>query len=168
MSNLPGYILRNCTIFVDRVSKLGQVAEITLPVPQVKVEEIRNAGMVKPREVNLGYEKTEASFKMPGMDPQIVKLFGLSPGKETMLMATGALVDETGVVHSAVATMWGFMKQADPGGWKPGDVGESDLQFAIHSYKLEVDGQPLIEADDFDVKIGGVSQTGGISAALLV
>lgn len=168
MSNLPRFLLRNCMLWVDRTSKLGQIADITLPVPKVKTEEMRNAGMVKPREVNLGYEMIETGFKMPGMDPQVLKLFGLRPGVETPLQITGALVDETGETHSAVATVRGFMKEANGGTWKPGDVSENDYTFAVNYYKLEIDGEAVIEMDDFDVSIGGVSQYGDIRNALLL
>lgn len=165
---LPAYILRNCTLWADRETKLGQIGDITLPVPAVKVEEMRNAGMVRPREVAMGYEKTEAGFKMPGFDPQILKLFGLAPGVDTPFLVTGALVDEDGTVHSAVAHLRGYVKSADPGTWKPGDMAENDYKVAINYYKIEVDGEPLIEVDDFDVKIGGASQTSAIRAALLL
>lgn len=167
-SNMPGFILRNCTAWIDRVSKLGQIGDVTLPVPQAKVEEMRNAGMVMPIEVMLGYEKLEASFKMPGFDPQVLKLFGLAPGVETPLMITGAAVDEDGTTHSAVANVRGFTKQADPGNWKPGEMAENDYQFSVRHYKLEIDGNPIFEMDAFDVKIGGVSQYAGIRKALLL
>ncbi|MBX8803463.1 phage major tail tube protein, partial [Ochrobactrum sp. MR28] len=129
--------------------KLGQIGDITPPVPQKKLEELRNAGMVKPREVMLGYEKLEFSFKMPSLDPQILTLFGLKPGAENPFMITGALVDEDGTVHSAVMNIRGFLKQADAGSWKTGDLSESDYQVSVHYYKLEVDGVSLIEMDDF-------------------
>lgn len=168
MSNLPAYILRNCTLWADRTSKLGQIGDVTLPVPTVKVEEMRNAGMVRPREVAMGYEKTEAGFKMPGLDPQILKLFGLRPGVEKPFLVTGALVDEDGTVHSAVASLRGFIKTADPGTWKPGDMAENGYSLAISYYKLEIDGDPILEVDDFDVSIGGVSQVASIKSALLL
>lgn len=168
MSNLPSFILRDCMLWADRESKLGQIGDITPPVPQKKLEELRNAGMVKPREVMLGYEKLEFSFKMPSLDPQVLVLFGLRPGVENPFMITGALVDEDGTVHSAVLNIRGFLKQADAGSWKSGTLSESDYQVSVHYYKLEIDGVNLIEMDDFDVKINGVSQYGGIRNALLL
>ncbi|MBX8803457.1 phage tail protein, partial [Ochrobactrum sp. MR28] len=33
-------------LWADRESKLGQIGDITPPVPQKKLEELRNAGMV--------------------------------------------------------------------------------------------------------------------------
>jgi hypothetical protein len=168
MSELPRYLLRNCTLWADRESYIGQIGDITPPVPQDKLEEMRNSGMIKPREVKLGYEKLEFSFKMPGMDPAIMRLFGLKPGVENPFMITGALVDEDGTEHSAVMTIRGFLKQADAGTWKPGDLAENDLMVSVNYYKLEIDGEPLIEMDDFDILIGGVSQYAGIRSAMLL
>lgn len=167
-TNLPRFLMRNCMLWADAQSKLGQIGDITPPVPQIKTEEMRNAGMVKPREINMGYEKLEFSFKMPGLDPQVLKLFGLRPGTENPFMITGALVDEDGADHSAVMTIRGFLKQADGGNWKPGDAAENDYSVSVNYYKLEVDGEPIYEMDDFDVSIGGVSQTSGQRNSLLL
>ncbi|ASS56890.1 phage major tail tube protein [Rhizobium leguminosarum] len=167
-SNKPRLLLRDCMLWADRESKIGQIGDITPPVPQKKLEEIRNGGMIKPREVSLGYEKLGFSFKMPGLDPQIVKLFGLRPGSENSFLITGALVDEDGTVHSAVMTVRGFLNQLDHGNWKPGEMAENDNMVSVNYYKLEVDGEELIEMDDFDIKIGGVSQYQDIRNALLL
>jgi len=83
-------------------------------------------------------------------------------------MITGALVDEDGTVHSAVLTIRGFLKQADAGTWKPGDMAEADYQVAVNYYKLEIDGEEIYEIDDFDIRVGGVSQYAEIRNAMLV
>lgn len=167
-SRNPRFILRNCNLWADRENLLGQIGDITPPVPQIKVEEMRNAGMAMPVEVSMGYEKLEFSFKMPGLDPQVLKLFGLKPGTKHMFLITGATVDEDGDEHSAVMTIWGFLRQSDPGSWKPGDMAENDYQVSVKEYKLEIDGNPIYEMDAFDVKVGGVSQYSGIRSALLL
>lgn len=167
-NNLPSFLLRDCMLWADRELYLGQIGDITPPVPQEKVEEMRNAGMIKPREIKMGYEKLEFSFKMPGFDPRILKLFGLKPGTESQFMITGALVDEDGTEHSAVMTIRGFLKQADAGTWKGGDQAENDYMVSVHYYKLEVDGEEIYEISDEDIKVGGVSQRAGIRNALLL
>jgi P2 family phage contractile tail tube protein len=167
-TNLARYLLRNCMLWADRTSQLGQVGDITPPAPAEKLEEMRNAGMIKPRKVKLGFEALEFSFKMPGLDPAIMKLFGLKPGTETPFMITGALVDEDGTEHSAVMTIRGFLYKPDAGSWKPGDMAENDYAVSVNYYKLEVDGDELLEMDDFDIKVGGVSQYQGIRNALLL
>ena len=166
-SDMPRYILRNCTIFADRVSKIGQASEITLPVPTEKVEEMRNAGMVMPIDVPMGFEKPEASFKLSGFDPQTIVLFGLAVGVEKEYMVTGALAHEDGTIINATAYIRGRLIKNDHGSWKPGEAGENDFQITLRYYRLEVDGSTLIEMTPFEVSIGGVSQTSSIRAALL-
>ncbi|MCA1305018.1 phage major tail tube protein [Nitratireductor aquimarinus] len=167
-SEMPRYILRNCTIFTDRVSKIGQASEISLPVPAEKLEEIRNAGMVMPIDVPMGYEKNEASFKLTAFDPQVIRLFGLAVGQEREFMVTGALAHEDGTVINATAYIRGRLVRNNHGTWKPGEAGESEHSIALRYYRLEVDGETLIEMDPFSVSIGGVSQTAAIRSALMV
>ena len=167
MSNMPRYILRDCTIFAARVSKIGQASEITLPVPTEKVEELRNAGMVMPIDIPMGYEKMESSFKLTGFDPQTIKLFGLAVGVEREFMVTGALAHEDGTIVNATAYIRGRLIKNDHGPWKTGEIGENEHSITLRYYRLEVGGETLIEATPFDVSIGGVSQTAAIRAALL-
>lgn len=167
-TNLPSWLMRNCTAFVDGVSKLGQISEIIIPVPAAKVEELRNTGMIRPREIHLGYEKMDMSLKLPGMDPQVWKLFGLKPGVDQQILVTGALVSEDGSTVNASLTVRGFFKSANGGGWKPGTLGENDHGFAVNYYKLEIAGESILEVDDFDVVVGGESQMSDIRQALLL
>ena len=166
-SDAPRFILRNCTVFADRVSKIGQASEITLPVPTEKVEEVRNAGMVMPIDIPMGYEKMETSFKLTGFDPQTILLFGLAVGVEKEYMVTGALAHEDGTIINATAYIRGRLIKNDHGSWKPGEIGGNDFQISLRYYRLEVEGNTLIEVTPFEVLIGGVSQTGGIRSALL-
>ena len=62
----------------------------------------------------------------------------------------------------------GRIFEADFGDWKAGDKSETDFEFEWTYLKLEIDNDVVVEADDFDVAIGGVSQTGDIRAALLI
>ncbi|MEL4069601.1 phage major tail tube protein [Ochrobactrum sp. GPK 3] len=168
MSDMPRYILRNCTIFANRVSLIGQASEITLPVPTEKVEELRNAGMVMPIDVPLGYEKLESSFKMSGFDPQVIQLFGLAVGADREFMVTGALAHEDGTVVNATAYLRGRLIKGDPGSWKPGDMAENDYGITVRYYKLEIEGRTILEMTPFDVSVGGTSVTQSIRNALLV
>lgn len=166
MSQLPNYIMRNCNIFVDRTSKIGQASEVTLPAPEVQTEEIRNAGMHSPIDVPLGIVKPEASFKMTAFDPQVLALYGVTPGNYKDFLMMGALVDQDGTTHSAECFIRGFLQKFDPGSWKPGDLSETDLMVSIYSYKIKVDDAEIVSVDPFEVSVGGVSQTGSIARAL--
>ncbi|MFT0892743.1 phage major tail tube protein [Pseudochelatococcus sp. G4_1912] len=167
-SEQPRLILRNATIFVDRISRVGQAREVTLPTPEVTVEEFCNAGMIKARDVNLGYSKLEASFVETAFDPAVIGLFGLAPGVVKDFLVTGALVDEDGTTTSAVAYLRGFLRQFDPGAWEAGSKAETTFNLSVHEFKLEIGGRSIIEMDDFDIKVNGVSQYQSIRNALLL
>jgi P2 family phage contractile tail tube protein len=168
MSNLPRYILRDCMLYADRNSLLGQIGDISPPIPEAKTEEMRNGGMIKPRKVHLGFNALDFSFKMPGLEPQVLKLLGLKIGTDTPFMITGACVDEDGTVHSAVMNTRGKLRKSDQGTWKGGDLAENDYMVDVDYYKLEIDGAEIYELDDFDFKVGGVSQYADIRNALLL
>ena len=168
MKSTPAYILRNCAMWLKDDVKLGQVTEMTVPAFKVKTEGMRAAGMVMEREIPMGYERENARFKMAGLDPASVSAINGMAGTQDTLMITGALVDEDGTVNNATAYMRGFLKEADFGTWSAGGKAETDYAFAWEYLKLEIGGVVQIEADDFDVTIGGVNQTGDIRAALLL
>ncbi|MGE8942709.1 phage major tail tube protein [Leptospira interrogans] len=168
MSEMPRYIMRNAALFIDRESYVGQASEIKFPEIKRKVEEIRNAGMEMPIETPMGFERPEFGFKMSGFDPATLALFGLRIGQMSNLMATAALVDEDGTVHSQVAFMTGFIRDLTPDAFQAGNKVEVDYMVSVRSYRLEIDGNDVIEMDPFDVRIGGVSQTGDVRRALLL
>lgn len=168
MSNLPRFLLRNCNLMADRQNKLGQIGDITIPELKKKTEEMRNSGMVKPREVDMGYEVIPFSFEMPGFDPQILALAGLRPGQDSPFLITGSLVDEDGTRHSAVITVRAMVKGHGGASWKPGEVGSNKYDCSVNYYKLEIDAEEICEVDDFDIKIRGVSQYAGQRADMLL
>lgn len=168
MKSTPAFIFRNFAMWLNGDVKVGQVSEITLPPLKVKTDKMRNAGMMMEREVSQGYERDNAKFKMPALDPASVAAINAMPGTQDTLMITGALQDEDGTTSNVTCYLRGFIKTVDFGSWKPGDKAETEYEFAWEFMKLEIAGSVMFEADDFDVSIGGVSQTGDIRAALLL
>lgn len=168
MSDLPRMILRDATCWVDRVSQLGQMSEATIPLPKVKTDDMRNAGMIKARDVSMGFELDKLALKFTSFDPQVMAMSGLKPGVEKEYMITGAHVDETGVTHSTVCYIRGRMMEPNADAWTPGEKSENDFSIAIDYMKIEQDGTPIYEIDDFDYKVKGVSQIGDIRNALLL
>lgn len=168
MKSTPAYILRNCMLWFEGDVKEGQASEMTIPPFKIKTEKIRNAGMVSEREIPMGFERENAKFKMLAVDPHVISRINAMPGTDQTLMITGALVDEDGVSTNATCYCRGYLKGMDLGSWKAGDKSEGDYEF-VHEYiKITIGGKTLIEADDYDVTVGGVSQTNDIRAALLV
>ena len=164
--NLPAYILKNATLFVDKESKIGQSEEITLPTIEAKTEEMRNGGMIKPREVSFGFNALNVSFTLSGVDPAMFGLFGIAVGKSIPIIAYGYLQDEDGKTHSARCEMTCMPKKLDLGGWKSGDPSPLGCEFAVHAYRLFVDDIEIAVLDDFEAKFGGVNVTPGANDAL--
>ena len=84
MANSPAFVLKNVTVNMAGVNQIGQMAQLTLPAPEASTEEFRNAGMVKPRLVRMGYEAQSFSVELSSFDPAILELMAeataVSPG----------------------------------------------------------------------------------------
>lgn len=168
-SNMPRYLFRNFACWLDKTSYLGQASEVDLPNPKMKMADLETAGMVMPIEVFQGYEKIEAKVKMPTLDPSALKLFGLKPGDIRQFMFTGAFVDEDGTTHSCVVITWGFVKAVKMDTWKVADKkNETEYEIALREFTLEMDGEEILHMSPFEVRSGGVSDTGDISKALMI
>lgn len=163
---LPAYVLKDCTLFVNGVSKVGQSQEISLPVLEIKTEEMRNGGMIKPREVFFGFSVLQASFTLAGFDPAMFGLFGITIGQEFPLFAYGYMQSENGKQHSARAEMGVMMKKVDPGTWKPGEPAPTEHEVAVQNFRLFVDDEEIASVTDFDAVFNGVSVTPGRADAL--
>lgn len=169
MKSTPAYLLKDCALWFNEDLKVGNAASMTIPSFKAKTEKFRNAGMATDRETQYGYERENAKFKSLGLDPQIIGGINLRPGAEDTLMITGALVDEDGPVTNATVYMRGFNKGGEFAEWASGKQVEAiDAEFAWNFLKFEIGGTTIIEADDFDVAINGVSQYGDIRSALLL
>ena len=155
--NMPRFILRDSTVFINKNVQIGQAKEITIPTLTQKTEELRNSGMVMPIAIPMGYEKLELTIKLTSFDPNNIELFGLKVGKT-----------EDGITTQTIVYMEGRLDKIDPGSWKTGDISECSLTISVRYYKLEIGGQAIVEIGPFDVSINGVSQTADIRQALMV
>lgn len=169
-SQLPRHLFRNFDVYLDlnKVNLIGQASKLKLPEPKEKVEEMRNSGMHFPIEIAMGYEKMDATLSMPGLDPAVLSMFGLSIGKNTFLLATAAFADEDGTYHSGVFSGWGRCKGVKFDEFEAGNKKlENGFEWTFLRWKWEYDGAEIISMDPFDVRVGGVSQTEPINRALL-
>lgn len=156
-NQLPRYVLRDVTLFVDKESMVGQIEELTIPKLTAKKESIRNGGMVKPRQIGLGFEESEFKFKATAFDPKLLKLFGFTPGEDKDIIAYGYYQHEDGTEGVAICEMTGWFDEFDAGDWKTGDVSKLDGNFCVNTWRLTIDGEEIADVSDFDVKIGGKS-----------
>nr|VFJ45392.1 MAG: hypothetical protein BECKFM1743A_GA0114220_1002311 [Candidatus Kentron sp. FM]VFJ58839.1 MAG: hypothetical protein BECKFM1743C_GA0114222_102351 [Candidatus Kentron sp. FM]VFK12024.1 MAG: hypothetical protein BECKFM1743B_GA0114221_102211 [Candidatus Kentron sp. FM] len=80
--------------------------------------------MDAPVDIEMGMEKLEASFTLKGYNAEVLRRFGLSPGKQVPLTMRGSLVSANGAEKAIVVNLRGMLKEIDPGSWKPGEGGE--------------------------------------------
>lgn len=161
--------LRNFTAFVDGRGQAGKVEEIELPKLTLKTEEWRGGGMDAPIEVDLGMEKIEATLTFVEYDRELFKLFGLADGNRVGLTLRGA-VQADGQAEAVIVTLRGQVKELDSGSWKAGDQANLKMAVAARYYKLEINGQEVIEIDTENMirKIGGIDQLASQRQALAV
>lgn len=166
-SKRPAYILRDCNLGIAGVpgTRVGQVSEITLPVLEKKMESIRNAGMIKPRMVELGLVETGLSMKETAIDPEMLSRFA-GNGPDESIIAYGYLKSESGAEHEARFEMRCDFTKIDFGAWKLGEIAPVDFATTVHSGRLVMDETEIIAFDDFEWSVGGVVQNPGRRRAL--
>lgn len=164
-NRLPGYIIKGVTLAAgDAGNRIGQCSEITIPVLGKTMEDFRNAGMIKPRQISMGYEATTTSFRETSFDPDMIKLFGI--GSASSIIAYGYMESEDGTQHSMRFEMVCDVTQIDGGSMGEAQKTEINFDLTVHSGILFIDDEEVIAFDDFSYRVGGVDQMGGRRSAL--
>lgn len=167
-TSLPAYILCDCTLVTATGNRIGQVSEITIPVLEKTMEEIRNAGMIKPREVTMGWEVMTCAFKETAFDPDMLALFDINA--DSKIIARGYLRSEDGTEHAARFEMFADVKKIDAGSWATASKAEAEYEVTVHSGTLFVStggaDREILDFDDFSIRVNGVEQMPGRRGAL--
>ena len=155
-------------LFIDGRGYAGNVEELTLPKLTLKTEEFRGGGMDAPIEIDMGMEKLECDFTLTRFDKQVLKLFGVVPGKLIPLTVRGALVSVSGEQVSVIVTMQGIIREMELGSWKPGEKATLKFMVGLSYYKLVQGGEIIHEIDIPNMvrTIGGVDQLAAMRIAL--
>lgn len=163
-------VLKNFNLIVKGQGYAGRVAEVTLPRLQVITEEFRLGGLDSPVQMDMGMEKLECDMTLSEYDVDMIRCFGFSNvralsdrrmplffdsrGSEgavdglTPLILKGGLDDEfNGRVLPVVVTAEGHVVELDFGQWQPGQNALLKVRFALRTYRLDIDGQTLIDID---------------------
>ena len=140
-------ILKNINMFIDGNGLAGQVESFTLPKLTLKTEDFRPGGRDVAVKVDMGMEPLESKFTLIGFHAAVLKLWGLSAGRDIPLTLRGALENEDGTIVPAVCNLRGKLIEVDPGDWKPGEAAKLNVTLNAHYYKLSVDGEDVHEVD---------------------
>lgn len=167
MSMIPK-ILKNFNLFVDGRGYAGLVDELTLPKLTLRTEEHRAGGMDVPVELDVGMEKLECNFTLCEYDPDVLVMFGLYTGAPVPVTLRGGFDGETNVATPVIVTLQGLWRELDFGNWKAGEKAKLKVMMALRYYKLEVDGQELVEIDAVNMirRIDGADQLDSLRSAI--
>lgn len=166
MKRTPAYLFRNMDVTLGGDEKLGQVAEFQIPEVKHKHEKIWNAGMIKERQVAIGHEVGMADIKMTAYDPATLKLYGIGVGRDVELLLSKALADEDGVWHSCSVTVRGKLSEIKADKHENGKKHMQEYKFTTNYLHIVIDGEDILEIDDFELHIGGVDQNADMKRAL--
>ena len=140
--------LKNMNLFLDGVSHLGVVSEVTVPKLAIKMEEWRGGGMLGPIMIDQGLEKIETEFTLGGLMTSALRQFGATRHDAVLLRFAGAYQEEgAGQVKSVEMICRGRYSELDFGNAKPGDDTEHKSKLAVSYLKIDIDGRTWIEID---------------------
>ena len=153
-------LLKDVSLFIDGKGYVANVEEFEPPALAVKTEEHRAGGMDMPVEIDMGMEKMEATVSLSNADRDALRLFGLAPGNWTPMTLRGSQEGDDGAVEPVAHSLRGQIKNVEWGTWKGGEKAPCKLMLALRYYKLEIDGDIVIEIDVENMKrvINGVDQ----------
>lgn len=166
MSTLPSFVVKDINLMVAGRSRIGQASQVTIPQIRMVMEETRNAGMIKPRAIHMGYEALNLTFRELGFDPAMISAFGVTGGDD--IIAYGYMESEDGSTHSARIEMVATITEVNPGDWAPGTQGGTEYSVAVHSARVFIDDIEVLYFDDFDVRVNGEERHRGRRAALRI
>lgn len=140
-------ILKNFNLFVDGRGHAGEVDDLQLPTLAIIGEEYRGGGMDAPIDIDMGMEKLEATFTLPGSNKADLARFGLSDGQLTQVTARGALESADGTSEGVVVQMRGKVMRVEPGQWQGGQKSSWAYTVSLQYYKYEQGGEVIHEID---------------------
>ncbi len=140
--------LKNMNLFIDGVTHIGRVVEVTLPKLALKTDEYRGGGMLAPVLIDMGLEKLELDFTGGGMLTTPLGQFGAAVHDAAQLRFAGAYQsDDTGQVRAVEVAVRGRYTEIDNGNQKPGDGADHKYKVAVSYYRYSIDGLPRVEID---------------------
>ena len=95
------HILQGFTMYIDSADFGYDTEEVTLPIPTPVTQEYRGGGMdLAVNQPLAALEAMEATIKMAGHNPEIMRKMGKAPGQTTRVTFRGAVLNEpTGIVR---------------------------------------------------------------------
>ena len=140
--------LININAFVDGRGHIGEVSEFTEPKLVIKMEEMRNGGMIGPVMTDMGLEAMEAEITMASHIASLIRKFGTTDVEGVRVRLVGAYRRDDGSKPQSVEiNIGGRFQEIDLGTGKAGDDTEHKYKVPTAYYKRVVDGRTEVEVD---------------------
>ena len=165
---LPAKI-KNFATFIDGISYVGEVEEVTLPKLKRKTEDWRGGGMPGAIKADMGVDALEMEFTAGGILREVFTQWGAIKHDAVLIRFAGALqADDQEAPQSLEVTVRGRHEEIDLGNAKAGDKTAFKVKSALSYYKLVMDGETLIEIDLVNMIeiIGGQDRMADVRAIL--
>jgi P2 family phage contractile tail tube protein len=140
----------NARVYIDGTDFIGKAEEVDLPKIKFKFADTKALGIYADSELPTGLDKLEAKIKFNSVYPEFVALASDPFTARTVIIRAPYQVwAQQGVIKTAPlrAELRGFFKESDSGKLKKADSAEAEATMSVIYYKLEVDGQEIIEID---------------------
>lgn len=143
--------MTNANVYCEGNSLLGKAEEVTLPAIKATTADVNALGLVMKSEVTTGFEKMSGKIKWNALYPDVIKTFG-NPFQTRQIQVRSSQEhhDSSGIASrvAVVAYLTVRFKDALPAiTFKQGDNPEQESEFSCTAYKLEIDGERIIEFD---------------------
>lgn len=158
-------VIKNFNAFVDGISYFGLATEAKLPAAKLQTEAHRGAGMDGPVGIDVGMEGLSAEISFAEWSPALLKKLGR---QERFVLRPGMQSPTDGSATTVIATLSGLVSANDYGDLKPGTGSTLKLTMDVRAYKLEVDGETVLEIDLVNAirRIGGTDQLAEMRRAM--
>lgn len=158
MSRQP-LALRIFNCWIDGVSYLGKVTEVTLPDLTLVYEKYKGGGYDAPRAIELGMEELVMEFTIMGANKNIMKRFGMVPGNQTAVRLKPVYKTDNQEEEVEIVGR-GYLVDLKNAGVKLGEMGSMKAKFSLTYYRYDSEGELIheIDVDNFRRVVDGIDQ----------
>lgn len=143
-------ILRDFTVFLNGVGKIGTVANIQLPELDVQMEEFRGGGMDMAVQIPMGLNKMELSFDLLSWDEDTWAAVGFdAKSMQTKLDFYGVTITANGAEAPVEINVQGGIIAVKNDALSPGKSSKQTVKMSVFKYKHTIGSNVVMNIDAF-------------------
>ena len=162
-------VLKNFNVFVDGDSYAGVAKTLSLPEIAKTTEEFRGAGMIGSIDLDMGFEKLDATITYTGIDIRHFAQLAKCAVDAVPIRFVGAYERQDTCQHVVREVyMRGSVTNMQLGDQELGSINEQDLTYSVTYLRVVDDGVELLELDVVNgiFNVGGIDKTSEINNLL--